>query len=353
MQRYSIEEVVYRDDIIIVDVRSESEYLEDAIPGAINMPILNDAERAEVGYIYKQVDKEKAKRLGLEIATPKLIAYYDFVIEKKNQGYKDIVFYCYRGGMRSQSITNVLSTLGLKVGLLNGGYKDYRKHILENTALEIEKCKFIALQGLTGIGKTKILKLLQQKGCSILDLEGLARNSGSTFGNISHDGEFTTQKRFETELYFELKNLKEKVVFLECESRRIGRVSQPEYLYNKLQECPRILLSTDIKIRVENIKEDYIKGDRDNKDKIIKAISSLNKAISNEKVNELIEQIEKNCYEEVITYLMEYYYDPLYQHSIDRKTDYVENIYFNDYEEISEKLIKIKNKYINAEETNE
>ena len=348
MQRYSVEELIKKQDVVIVDVRSESEYLDDAIPGAYNMPILNDTERAEIGYIYKQVDKELAKRKGLEIASPKLIQYYDFVLEKKQEGFKEVVFYCYRGGMRSQSVVNVLTTLGLKVGLLNGGYKDYRKYILEQTPKQIERLDFIALQGLTGIGKTKILGLLKDQGCGVLDLEKLACNSGSTFGNISHEGESTTQKRFETELYFELEKIKEPIVFLECESRRIGKVSQPEVLYNKLQIAPRVLLSTSMSNRVEIIKTDYITGTPENKEKIEKAIASLNKGIGNEKVSELIDKIEIGEYDEVIEFLMRNYYDPLYQHSIDKRNDYIETIYFEDYDEICQKLIELKNKALEA-----
>lgn len=348
MHMYNIEEVIMQDDFLLVDVRSPEEFREDSIPNAINMPILNDEERKEVGYLYKQVDPIVAKRRGLEFSAGKLINYYDFVVENQKK-YKQIIFFCYRGGTRSQSVTQNLSMLGLKVGYLKGGYKIYRSHVIKELPKLVENISLIGLQGLTGIGKTKVLIELEKRNIPMLDLEYYAQNSGSAFGNIVYaENGYPSQKKFETMLYSALLKQKATTYFVECESKRIGRVIQPEYFFKKLEEATRILLITSLENRVKNVVEDYVKSHEEkNKEMILKAINSLSKRLGNELTEKLCNFIEESNYEQVIETLMIDYYDPLYTHKIEEDRPFIAEIEFNTIEEVVEKLIPIMEKQIN------
>lgn len=351
MRTYTVEEVLNQKDFLLVDVRSPEEYREDTIPTAINMPILDNEERKEIGYLYKQVDPFVAKRKGLEIATKKLTNFYDFVLEKQKE-YKQIIFFCYRGGTRSMSVAQNLSMLGLKAGYLKGGYKNYRTFVLKELPLLVQDIKLIGLQGLTGIGKTKILIDLEEKNIPILDLEYYAQNSGSAFGNIVYsENGYPSQKKFESLLYYALLKQKSKYYFVECESKRIGRVMQPEYFYDKLQEASRILLSTSIENRVSNVLIDYVKpNETENKAMILKAINSLNKRLGKDKTEKLCKCIETDNYEEVIATLMIDYYDPLYIHKIEEDRPFIAEIEFDEISEATNQLIEIMNKILKEEE---
>ncbi|WP_010292506.1 rhodanese-like domain-containing protein [Clostridium senegalense] len=144
-------------DYVLVDVRSPLEYKENTIPGAVNIPLFNDEERALVGTIYKQESTEKAKKIGMEIVSKKLPSIYDefLKLEKK---HKKIVLFCARGGMRSGSLVALLSSLGMRVEKIKGGYKSYRGYVLEELPKLNEQVKYIVLHGNTGVGKTEILK---------------------------------------------------------------------------------------------------------------------------------------------------------------------------------------------------
>jgi len=339
IKKVDLNEILDNENIVFIDVRSPKEYYEDTIPGAINMPILTDEEREHVGYIYKQVDIEQAKELGLKYASQKLSRYYKKVNEIKESG-KDIALFCYRGGMRSFSLASVFNVMGIDVYLVQAGYKSYRKCVIENLKTFENKFKFIVLHGYTGVGKTKILKLLKEKNEPVLDLEYLASNSGSVFGNIVFQGRSNTQKRFESLLLEQLKSIKENYIFVENESKRIGNVFVPDFLFKNITEGYNILINTSLENRIQNILDDYVNINIENKDeKIIDAIIKLRKKLGNKKVNELVDKIKVVDYAYVIEELMLKYYDPLYQYSIDKIKQYDKIIVYENIIDAANELV--------------
>lgn len=337
LNKVLIEDIIERNDIIFIDVRSPIEYEEDHIPGAYNFPIFTNSEREEIGYIYKQVDKDKAKELGLKYASDKLYGYF-IKLKKLCSNDKKIAVYCYRGGMRSNSIAQVLSIMGLEVYLVIGGYKSYRKYVI-NWLNEYNKdLELIVLHGYTGVAKTKILNILKKKGYPVLNLEQMAQNSGSVFGSIAFNNNSCSQKSFESELYKILRDEKSRYYFTESESKRIGKVIMPEFLFDKLLHGRHILLNTNINNRIETALEDYIKEDKKNDDRLIFAICKLKNALGKKVVLEFIDRIKDNDYEYVIKELMEKYYDPLYNYSIDKIEQYDKIIMYNKIDEAIEEL---------------
>lgn len=340
IREINIEEALHMKDLAFIDVRSESEYELDTIPGAINIPILNNSEREHVGYVYTQVDKEEAKKIGLKYASYKLFDFYEKAKEIE-KGNKHVALFCYRGGMRSNSVANVLDTMGIDLYLIQGGYKSYRKYVLEGLVKYEGKYKFIVLHGYTGTGKTKILKMLENKGKSILDLESLARNAGSVFGNIAYEGESNSQKKFESLLLEKLKNIHDSHVFTESESKRVGKAILPDFLFNDMENGYHILIETTLENRVKNIVDDYVSSISSTKDKEIeKAIKKLRNKLGGDKVEFLIEELGKKNYSTIARELMINYYDPLYKYSLEKQDKYDKIIKYTDFDYAVNKLIE-------------
>lgn len=333
-----IEDIIDRKDIVYIDVRSPSEYKNDTIPNAINIPILTDKEREEIGYIYKQIDVEKAKALGLEYASKKLVNFYSIANKIQKEG-KKLALFCYRGGMRSNSIAKILDIMGLDVFLIEGGYKSYRRYVLKTLQSYKNKIKFIVLHGYTGTGKTKILSLLEMENQPVLNLEYLARNSGSVFGNIYFGEEANTQKKFDSMLLQKFKQTNSKYMFVESESKRIGKIIIHDFLYNDIVNGYHILIKTSLNNRVKNIIDEYINIQNYNEDTLIDSINKLKNRLGHKKVNELIKQLKAKNFEFVVKELMINYYDPLYKHSIDKIKHYDKIIEYENIKDAVNQLI--------------
>lgn len=320
---------------VLVDVRSESEYAESHIPGAINIPILDDFSRKEVGTVYREHGKEAAIAKGLELTSPILGDIYQRFGELPDP----MVLYCARGGMRSHSIAHVLTGFGHDVTVIQGGYKAYREQVLRGTSEEIAKRDLIVLQGNTGVSKTTILKELATRGYGVLDLEELAKHSGSVFGHLTFGDDQPSQKQFENNLYHALRT-QPKLVFLESESRQIGKLYLPGDLVKAMDQAKHILLDTGLDNRVATIMEMYAPSLSLNKDALIEAINHLRRRLSNQVTDELIQQVRDDQLEPVIRYLMETYYDPLYLRSVKRADyDYILELNFPTKEEAIETII--------------
>lgn len=307
---------------LFIDVRSPSEFQESTIPGAVNIPILDDEERAQVGTVYRQESPEKATILGLDFAAPKLSRIYG-TIQEYARKYDAVIVFCWRGGMRSKSVCSFLDMLHVaNIYQLVGGYKAYRKYVVDFLDQGIERFRFVMLHGLTGVGKTYILEKLKALGQPVLDLERMAQNSGSVFGDIVFEGTPPTQKTFESRIFDTLYAIKEDYVFVESESKRIGNVQVPDSLYNRMIGGFHILIHTSMENRIHTILQDYVEHLDGKNHKIINAILHLRKRLSNDVVSNLIGKIENKDYIYVIKYLFEHYYDPLYQYSIDKYKPY-------------------------------
>lgn len=332
-----------RDDFFFIDVRSPSEYNEDTIKGAINIPLLNDDERKQVGTTYVQLGKIKAKRLGVKLISPKLPDIFEQVIELKYKHGK-IAAFCARGGYRSTFFASIFSSIGIPIYQLEGGYKSYRREVIDALPNLNEKINYIVLNGNTGVGKTDILKSLEKLGCSVLDLEGAANHRGSILGSIGL-GKINSQKKFETNIYDQLRKAKNGYVFVEAESNKIGRVTVPKFISDKLRQGIQVFIDADIVHRIENLKKDYTLNENW-KEESISAIDNLNKYISKEKIEILKQEILLGNFAFVSKELMEKYYDPMYNFKSD-KIKYSRKFKVNtNSDEISMDILKWYNDYV-------
>ncbi len=242
-----------RADRPLLDVRSPGEYAQGHIPGARNLPLFSDEERARVGTLYKQQGQWPAFLLGLQIAGPKL-EY--FVREARAIApHRRLAVHCWRGGQRSQSMAWLWSQAGFEVQVLEGGYKRYRQHVLPG--LETIRLRLIVLGGKTGVGKTKVLRALGRMGEQILDLEALAHHKGSAFGSIGERPQ-PTQEQFENALFDVLCRLQpEQRVWVENESRNVGRIYLPSGLWRQMRAAPLLHLEVPHACRLQHLVEDY------------------------------------------------------------------------------------------------
>lgn len=300
-----------RDRVVYVDVRSPIEYEEGAIPGAINIPLFSNEERSAVGTTYKQVGSEEAKDQGLKLVSPKLP---DMVsqIQNLSQNGKTVVVYCWRGGMRSRSIVNVLNIMGIGAHQLSGGYKAYRRYVLDRLSSFDLRPVVVVLCGSTGVGKTAILASLAARGIPVLNLEELANHRGSAFGHVGL-GAPTTAQRFDTALLDQLEELNSQPYFVvECESKRVGNVYLPEILYKAMQKGPKILLRTDMETRITRLIEEYTGLYQQNKAAIESSIEILRNRLGQKKTEALLLELRSGNLRNVVRTLLAGYYDGLY-----------------------------------------
>lgn len=225
----------------IIDVRSPSEFAEDHLPGAINLPVLSDAERARVGTIYVQDAPFTARKIGAALVARNTAAHLDGPLADKTGDWRPLV-YCWRGGQRSGSFATILDQVGWRVSLLRGGYQSYRRLVVKalyDTPLEH---RLVLIAGGTGTAKTRLLYELQDAGAQMLDLEGLANHRGSLFGAMA--GDQPSQKMFESRVAAALSRLNPaQITFVEAESSKVGARLIPPALWSAMQTAPRITIS--------------------------------------------------------------------------------------------------------------
>lgn len=295
---------------VLVDVRSPKEFLSSTIPGAVNIPIFTDEQRELIGTVYVRESIEKAKKIGVEAASKNLPLIYE-KINELNKNYKELVFFCARGGMRSSSVVALVGALGVRAIKLNNGYKGYRAYINEQLPSIVSDIKFIVIHGNTGVGKTNILKRLEEKGYDVLDLEKYANHRGSLLGNVGL-GEQNSQKQFESLIYDKLKNRKSNLVFVEGESRKIGKIIIPDCIFSLMKSGEHIKVTADIDLRIKNILADYVQN---NNSELIESLNRLRKYISEKNIDRYIAEINNKNYDYVIRELMIKYYDPMYENN--------------------------------------
>lgn len=232
----------------IIDVRSPAEFAEDHIPGAINLPVLDDEERARVGTLYKQVSPFTARKIGAALVARRAGQHIETHLLDRPGSYRPLV-YCWRGGMRSGAFATILSQIGWRAETLQGGYRTFRRAVVdllyapETDALPLAP-RLVVLDGNTGTAKTQLLHLMAARGAQILDLEGLARHRGSLFGAMGQ--EQPPQKAFDSAIALQLVTSDPALpVLVEAESSRIGRLSLPNRLWSEMRQAPRIRLEAD------------------------------------------------------------------------------------------------------------
>jgi len=217
----------------VIDVRSPSEFVAGHIPGALNIPLFDDAERAAVGTLYKNEGRIPAILEGLRLSGPAMEGKLRAALSVAREG--KLLVHCWRGGMRSEAMAWLFAQGGIATEILEGGYKSYRNYILENLG---SRRKMIVLGGMTGSSKTHILRYLKRLGEQVIDLEGLANHKGSAFGSLGQLPQPTTE-HFANLLFHEWKELDDRrPLWVEDESRNIGSVFMPENFYLNMQDTP-------------------------------------------------------------------------------------------------------------------
>ena len=254
MQLTSVAQAASLDFDTIIDVRSPAEFAEDHIPGAINLPVLDDAERARVGTIYKQVSPFDARKIGAALVAQNAARHLQGPLSDKPGGWRPLV-YCWRGGQRSGSFATILRQVGWRAELVEGGYKSWRGLVVA-ALLEAPRAPVVVLDGNTGSAKTDILKAARAQGAQVIDLEGLANHRGSIFGGMP--GGQPAQKGFESRLAVELAALDPaRPVLVEAESSRVGEISLPKGIWAAIRQAPRLRIVAPLPERAAYLARAY------------------------------------------------------------------------------------------------
>lgn len=241
----------------ILDVRTPAEYAEDHVPGAINLPVLSNEERARVGTLYKQVSPFEAKRVGAALIARNIARHLEQSLCDKPRHWRPLV-YCWRGGQRSGAMAHILAEIGWKTARLAGGYKAYRRHVLAELERLPRLFRYRVICGPTGSGKSRLLAALARLGAQVLDLEVLAAHRGSVLGELP-DRPQPSQKRFESLIWQALAGFDPaRPVFVESESRKIGSLCLPEALIATMRaEGQCLFVEADMAVRLALLKAEY------------------------------------------------------------------------------------------------
>ncbi|MFO7765968.1 MAG: tRNA 2-selenouridine(34) synthase MnmH [Pelovirga sp.] len=312
-----------RDQALFIDVRSPAEFADATIPGAINVPLFSNTERAEIGTLYKHQGRMVARRRGVELAAPRIPAYVDQIDAARSARTTPVIIFCWRGGMRSLAMTSFMNLAGIPARQLIGGHKAFRRMVCDYFEHHDWPSIFV-LRGLTGVGKTRILQRLEQQGYPVVDLEKLANHRGSAFGSLGLGGQ-PGQKEFEARLWNRLNELQDSTYLItEGESRHIGRVAVPLYFHRAMQMQTSLWLTTSLKLRTEVILADY-PDLRQLQTPITRALDSLKERLGSTAVAGLQQLHHNEDWQALIKELMLKYYDPLYLHT--KPQNYLEICY--------------------------
>jgi tRNA 2-selenouridine synthase len=291
-------ESLLRQEQVIIDARSESEYLSGHIPGSYNIPILNNEHRHLVGTCYKNEGRDAAVRLGFKLAGPlfaEMIARADSLSNSRK-----VLIYCWRGGMRSAFLAWILSAAGFKVELIKGGYKNFRQWVL--TALD-HPPEILIIGGKTGSGKTEMLKTLSADW-PVIDLEHLASHRGSAFGALGLPPQ-PSYEQFENMLALEFFRLKEhRFVLLENESRMIGKVKIPDTIFAAMREARVLKVEIPLRERIRNILDEY--GQFSN-ELLAESTAKLQRKLGGLRLKKALEALQDGRREVWLEILLEYY----------------------------------------------
>lgn len=293
--------------VCLLDARSEGEFLQGHIPGAVSFPLLNNQERILVGTCYKTKGSFEAVVLGYELVAPKFAK----MIKNAHMafGKNKLIVHCWRGGLRSQILGNLLLSAGFDVTVITGGYKAYRNFVQEGFKMEFP---IKVLGGYTGSGKTDILYGLRLKGQQVIDLEGLANHRGSAFGGIGK-GLQPTQEQFENNL-FSLLYLqdKNKCIWVEDESRLIGKIQIPDAFFQQIRKAPLYFIEIAVESRINTIIEHYAKH---NTDDLVKATQQIAKKLGDLRTRMAVEALQNHDYKAWVAEVL-FYYDKAYNNGL-------------------------------------
>ncbi|WP_072620819.1 tRNA 2-selenouridine(34) synthase MnmH [Spirulina major] len=302
----------------VVDGRSPSEYADDHLPGAINLPVLTDAQRAEVGTLHQQVSGFEARKRGAAYVAANIATHLHHHFATKPADYHPLI-YCWRGGMRSHSFALVLQQIGWSVTLIEGGYKTYRAHVRDQLTTLPTRFQFRILCGLTGSGKTKLLHHLAQSNpqAQVLDLEAIAHHHGSLLGREPHQPQ-PSQKRFDSILHHTLSHFDPaQPVWVEAESHKIGTVYLPPALWHQMQQGTCIELYAPLTARVDFLLATYPHLTQQ-PDFLKTQLARLQRRYGRDKITQWNQWIDAAQWPALIADLLITHYDPSYATSMAR-----------------------------------
>ena len=293
----------------IIDVRAPAEFAEDHLPGAINLPVLNDDERARVGTIYKQVSPFTARKLGAALVAANAAHHLQTALADKPGGWRPLV-YCWRGEQRSGSFASILAQIGWRVETIDGGYKSWRHLVSRSLCAAAFPVPVVMLDGNTGTAKTEVLNLLRRRGIQILDLEGLARHRGSLFGWI---GVQPSQKMFERDLALAIAALDPAFpVVVEAESSKVGNCRLPPELWKAMCAAPRLAIAAPLVARAQYLTRAY--SDMvDDPARLAGVIDRLRPAHAADIIDSWHAMARVGDYPALAQGLMQHHYDPRYE----------------------------------------
>jgi tRNA 2-selenouridine synthase len=297
----------------IIDVRSEGEFAEDHIPGAINCPVLDDEERARVGTIYKQVSSFEAKKIGAALVSANIARHLRERFAARPRHWRPLV-YCWRGGNRSGALAHVLHQVGWRVAVLDGGYRAYRRAVIADLAAQPARFRWRAVCGLTGSGKSRLLRAIEECGGQVLDLETLAAHRGSVLGNLPETPQ-PSQKMFESRIWSALRAFSPaRPIYVEAESKKIGNLRVPDALIEAMWRSPCVLLEAPIALRIALLKDEYAHFMAE-PDSLLAKLDCLASLYGHAAIAEWKQLAREGRWDRLAEALLLHHYDPAYTRS--------------------------------------
>jgi tRNA 2-selenouridine synthase len=300
----------------VIDARSEAEFAEDHLPGAVNWPTLNDHERHVVGTEYKQVSPFMARKRGAVLAARNIAAHVERELGDTPRQWQPLV-YCWRGGQRSGALGLVLSQIGFRVTVLEGGYQAFRRAVLAELDTLPARLQYRVLGGATGSGKSRLLQALRSAGAQVLDLEALANHRGSVLGLVPGSPQ-PAQKAFDTRVWHALRGFDPgRPVWVESESKKVGALRVPEALITRMRQSPCLRVELGAEARVALLMADY--------DFFVEDVPAFNERLDalralrgNEQIDRWQAQALGGDIASVVRELLLLHYDPVYRQSTER-----------------------------------
>ena len=300
----------------ILDARSPSEHAEDHLPGAMSTPVLDDAQRASVGTLYKQAGTFEAKRVGAALVSRNIADILDRQLQSCGRDWKPLV-YCWRGGNRSGALATVMARIGWHTSVLEGGYREFRRRVISDLHALPARLRFVVVAGRTGSGKSLMLERAAALGAQVLDLEQLARHRGSVLGHLP-DCPQPSQRRFETLIWERLRSLDPaRPVLVESESRKVGQCQVPEQLILAMRASACVVIDTPDDVRVALLVAEYDHFVQDSQ-RLQPRMEALVPHLGRRRVDDWMELARARRWPEFVTSVLHEHYDPAYDRSMKR-----------------------------------
>jgi tRNA 2-selenouridine synthase len=300
----------------VIDARSPAEHADDHLPGAVNWPSLDDEERRIVGTEYAQISPFEARKRGAALVARNIARHLEREMPGLPRSWRPLV-YCWRGGQRSGALALVLGQIGFEVAVLEGGYRAFRRRVIADLETLPGPLPLRMVCGRTGSGKSRLLGALAQAGAQVLDLEALAAHRGSVLGAVPGQPQ-PSQKRFESRLWQALRGMQaDRPVWVESESRTIGRLRVPEALLQRMRAAPCVRVEMPLEARVQLLMEDYTHLAQA-PEQLCERLQALREVRGAAVVEDWVQRVRGGRVEEVVEDLLVQHYDPVYERSMAR-----------------------------------